>query len=302
MTPKIGSYHLSPYGFSQWTISPRKHQEKPMASDLEAVDRFAQVKSIGLAMQNWLLSFKQKDSQLPEMPKTKTITYLDNATPRKHLLNLSQIKPDSALQSIATEQIAKLLPRENAIRLGYDDRTQYESVLGDTAIAGIATLTALGILGTTFAKTFACMVHEEDKIEYVYAICKSKTATFWSGPSGKTTLVASALFLGAMSYLHKKGWLGAWIRDPFVNRRSRQITALFQTSAQELAKIKTTHPKAAEKLAEQILINLGLIENTLFTELQLPAHTVQETVKTLRVACKAALLKKPVLAKKEPSS
>lgn len=293
MIPKIGSYNLSPYGFSQWTKVPAKRKPKPIDFDLEPQDRFAEIKRIGRTIHSWFIPSEQK-APLPQ------VVYLDHSNPRNHLIHLSQMTPDSAVQSMVTQEIAHLLPKQNPIRLGYEDRIQYETALGDSAIVGIAALTSLGILGATFAKTFSCMVHEEDAIEYIYAICKRQTASFWNGSSGKTILTASALFLAASSYVHKKGWLGAWIHDPFLNRRSSQITTLFQTSAKELIKIKTTDPKAAEKIAQKISTHLELIENTLATELQVSTQTAQKAANILRVACKAVLLKKPIPAQESP--
>jgi len=217
-------------------------------------------------------------------------SFLKSKDPAYNLKRMSEISPENATPSLYTEAIYKSLPRKNPIRMGYTDPVQYQTALGDKAIALQTALTALGIIGLSRGMIASCMAGmDASNVGRAYHICRNGAASFWQDTSGKTVLTGCALLLAASLFAHRKGWLGPLFHDRSLQWRGRQIEALFKDAAEELGKKISTDPVAAEEIAKHLLEHLDLIEATLRVELQISQEKVTKIVELLRTSIERAL-------------
>lgn len=200
--------------------------------------------------------------------------FLKPKDPSYNLKRFSEISVGNAVQSVCSEKIFQTIPRRNAIRLGYETHLQYQTQLGDRAIAAQAALTALGILGISLGNIFTCRAAN---LHPKFSSCVKSAAVTWQNPSGQGFLAVSALLFAASLYAHRKGWLGAALHDRSLGWRQRQIESLFRDAAKQLAEMKD-----AEPCASRILENGSLIEMTLHVDLHLSAEKAKMIVDILR--------------------
>ncbi len=216
------------------------------------------------------------------------LTFLRPKDPGYNLKRLSELSLANAVQSVSSEEAYKTVPRQNPIRLGYDDSVQYQTELGDRFVAMQAGAAALGILGISLGTMFRLGASDSyDKFPH----CVESAARVWQNTPGKTALAAAALFLAAGFYANRKGWLGAYLHDHSMGWRSTQVKILFRDAAKELAQMAKTKPQDAEKLSVRILQNSELIESTLHVDLQLPDQKAKAIADVLKTACQEALHK-----------
>lgn len=217
---------------------------------------------------------------------TSPPSFLRLNEPAYNLRRLSEMQVADAASSLSTEAVFKAAPRKNAYRLGYDNSSQYQTALGDNAIAMQAGATALGLLGLSLGTFFVIRSgNEYPKLKS----CIEAAASIWPETSGKTLIAASGLTMAASLYAHHKGWLGALLHDTSSGWRGRQVEALFEGAANELASLNRTDALEAEKIARQILANSDLIEISLQTDLQLTAKKASMLTEILRTSCHACL-------------
>lgn len=238
--------------------------------------------------------FSKSVSKEPPIPLTPIdISYLKLDNPSYNLERLSEIRVENSIQSVSTEAAFKSVPKKNPIHLGYSDPVDYQTVLGDRAIAVQLGLTALGILGISRGAVYRCMKEQINnpftQNAAPYEICRRRAANIWQTATGHLFLASSALLLVASLYAHRKGWLGALLHDPYLGWRQGQIETVFRSAANELELQTKNDPAKAEKTAEKILHNAPIIETTLTIELGLPAEKAKTIVDILKNACKETL-------------
>lgn len=238
--------------------------------------------------------FSKNVSKEPPIPLPPLdISYLKLDNPSYTLERLSEIRVENSIQSVSTEAAFKSVPKKNPIHLGYVDPVDYQTMLGDRAIAVQVGLTALGILGISRGAVYRCMKEQINnpftQNAAPYEICRRRAANIWQTATGRLFLAGSALLLVTSLYAHRKGWLGALLHDPYLGWRQRQIETLFRSAANELEIQAKNDPAKAEKTAEKILHNVPLIETTLTIELGLPAEKAKVIVDILKKTCKETL-------------
>lgn len=236
---------------------------------------------------------------LPGTPPSPLDTaFLRPNDPSYNLRRLSEMASSNAIQSIATVEVFKRVPRQNAIRLGYDDPVHYQTALGDRAIAAQTGLTGLAIFVLARVLRIACLQGQNlSEKARAYALCSKEAADFWQNTPGKTVLAGAGLLLAASLYAHRKGWLGKFLHDPSLGWRQSRLETLFLTAAKELRERSKTDSSSAEDLALRIQKNSELIEATLHVELQIPKKEAIKLTNHLKAACQEVLDPNPLFEK-----
>ncbi len=208
--------------------------------------------------------------------------YLSLKDSAYNLKRLSEMSIENAIESVCSEEAFKMVPTNNAMNLGYDDATEYQTMLGNQAIVAQIGATALAILGISTGNIFTCLMSNKySKTQH----CLGYTAQIWQETHGKVFLAVSAIFLAASIYAHNKGWLGALLHDRSLGSRQKHIETLFRDAAKELSIQGKTNPEEAKKTATKILRNAELIETTLHMDLALPSTKAKGIVEALRQEC-----------------
>ncbi len=242
---------------------------------------------------------KKEPALEPIVPPAPLDTaFLRPNDPSYNLRRLGEMASSNAIQSIATVEVFKRVPRQNAIRLGYDDPVHYQTALGDRAIAAQTGLTGLAIFVLARVLRIACLQGQNSSEKArAYALCSKEAADFWQNTPGKTVLAVAGLLLAASLYAHRKGWLGKFLHDPSLGWRQSRLETLYLTAAKELRERSKTAPSSAEDLALRIQKNSELIEATLHVELQIPKKEAQKLTNHLKAACQEVLDPNPIFEK-----
>jgi hypothetical protein len=213
-------------------------------------------------------------------------SFLKLENPTYNLYRLSTLDLGNAAFSTSTLKIFKALPRQNPIRLGYDDPIAYQTELGDRAIGTLMATSALAFLGICLAILFECGAANRYP---QFSQCVGWTANILQNETAKTFFATLGLLLSASLFAHRKGWLGAFLHDPALKGRCTQTKGLFQSAAQTLFEMAKTKPEETAKLARHIFRNLPLIQHTLHVDIQIPEQIAKEISEMLKTACTQVL-------------
>jgi hypothetical protein len=216
-------------------------------------------------------------------------SFLRKDDPTYNLSRLAAMTPANAVQSVATEEIVKTLPKKSAIRMGYEDLAEHQTALGDKVVLIQTALTGAAIFGLWSWLRSSCLANSDPTNPKRFGICTREAADFWQNTSGKTLLACAALLLTISLYAHKKGWLGALLAGRSSGWRTSRLEVLFQKAANELTLPSKKDAAQKEALARQILINLPLIDATLQVEFEIPHQSSTKLTNLLKTACQEAL-------------
>jgi len=237
-----------------------------------------------------------KDILLPAQP-------VDNEDPadqflqeKQHALNLikiSDIDLKNIIHHISTKEIYQSIPKVNPIELGYNDAVEYQTKLGDDVIAAGIGITSFSILTSSLMGIISCIADSTEEVEVATDMCYSSAGEWFSTPAAQ---LLSYSLIGALLtglYVHRQGWLGKCLHDPFKQSRSEKILKVYAGIANELymqtaeARIKNDSAKIAElkALANNIRENMPLIKNELINVVQIESSEATRAMEVLEWAC-----------------
>ncbi len=222
----------------------------------------------------------------PTIKNAPDVNYLRPKDSAYNLKRLSEIDTQNTLSSVCTQEIRNMVPIKNAMHLGYEDPSQYQTICADKAIVTQTAITALSILSITLGKIYICRASNSYPKFYH---CVQSTAAFWQGTQGKIVLAVSGALLAASFYAHSQGWLGTQLYDRYLSRREKAIKAVFRDVCKELLMQAETRPHEAQKIAKNILQNKDLIEITLQFDLAISREKAKSLVDELKTACELVL-------------